>query len=131
MDVILENVQKMLNENGEDASVTFLDEAANEVETAVKLCTERKPRGIIFLGGNINFFKKKFREIVVPSVLVTVWASNLGFHNLSSYATDDVAASAAAVEYLLRMGHKRIGIIGGSVSFRHGQIGYCCHDPTA
>jgi len=59
LDVILENVQKMLNENGEDESVTFLDEAANEVETAVKLCTERKPRGIIFLGGNINFFKKK------------------------------------------------------------------------
>ena len=67
----------------------------------------------------------------MPSVLVTVSASNLGFHNLSSYATDDATASAAAVEYLLRMGHKRIGIIGGSVSSRHDQIGYHRHDPTA
>jgi len=124
LEIILEDMQKILNESGEDASVTFLDEAANEVETAVQQCAERKPRGIIFLGGNINYFKKKFGEITVPSVLVTVPAAGLGFNNLSSYATDDVAAAGAAVEYLIRMGHKNIGIIGGSASLQRGQIGY-------
>ncbi|NLH62952.1 MAG: LacI family transcriptional regulator [Erysipelotrichaceae bacterium] len=124
LEVILEEVQKILNESGEATSVTFLDEAANEVETAVHQCAERKPRGIIFLGGNINYFKKSFDQIDVPSVLVTVPASGLPFENLSSYATDDIAASAAAVEYLVRMGHKNIGIIGGSASLQRGQIGY-------
>lgn len=124
LEMILEDMQKILNESGEDASVTFLDEAANEVEAAIQQCVERKPRGIIFLGGNIAFFKKKFDQINVPSVLVTVPAAGLGFSNLSSYATDDVAASAAAVEYLIRMGHQNIGIIGGSASVQRGQIGY-------
>jgi LacI family transcriptional regulator len=124
LEVILEEMQKILNESGEATSVTFLDEAANEVETAVHQCAERKPRGIIFLGGNINYFKKSFDQIDVPSVLVTVPASGLPFENLSSYATDDIAASAAAVEYLVRMGHKNIGIIGGSASLQRGQIGY-------
>jgi Transcriptional regulators len=124
LEVILEDMQKILNESGEDASVTFLDEAANEVEAAITQCAERKPRGIIFLGGNINYFKKKFDQIHVPSVLVTVPAAGLGYDNLSSYATDDTAASAAAVEYLIRMGHTNIGIIGGSASIQRGQIGY-------
>lgn len=124
LEVILEDMQKILNESGEDASVTFLDEAANEVEAAIHQSVERKPRGIIFLGGNINYFKKEFAAIDVPAVLVTVPAAGLGFSNLSSYATDDVAASAAAVEYLIRMGHKNIGIIGGSASLQRGQIGY-------
>ncbi len=124
LEMILEDIQKILLESGEDSSVTFLDEAANEVEAAIQQCAERKPRGIIFLGGNISYFKKKFDQITVPSVLVTVSASGLGFDNLSSYATDDVAASAAAVEYLIRMGHRKIGVIGGSASLRRGQIGY-------
>jgi DNA-binding LacI/PurR family transcriptional regulator len=75
-------------------------------------------------GRQYQFFKKKFDQIDVPSVLVTVPAAGLGFDNLSSYATDDVAASGAAVEYLIRMGHKNIGIIGGSASLQRGQIGY-------
>lgn len=124
LEIILEDMQKILNESGETISVTFLDEAANEVETAIHQCAERKPRGIIFLGGNVSYFKNEFDQIDVPSVLVTVPGEKLGFSNLSSYATDDVAASAAAVEYLVRMGHKSIGIIGGSASVQRGQIGY-------
>ena len=122
LEMILENMQKNLEESGEDVNVVFLDEAANEVEAAIRLCAENKPKGLIFLGGNITYFKESFGGISVPSVLVTESAADLGFANLSSYATDDRAASYAAVEYLLRRGHRNIGIVGGSTSNEQGQI---------
>ena len=124
LDVILEDVQNILRESGEDSTVSFIDETANEVEVAVQQCIEKKPRGIIFLGGNINYFRQSFDKVNVPCVVVTMDASSLGFNNLSSYSTDDYAASAAAIDYLVRMGHKEIGIIGGESSAQRGQLGY-------
>lgn len=46
-------------------------------------------------------------------MLVTNRANNLPFENLSSVATDDIAAGKCAVDALLEAGHDKIGIIGG------------------
>ena len=54
-----------------------------------------------------------FAKVDVPSVLVTNRANNLPFENLSSVATDDIAAGKCAVDALLEAGHDKIGIIGG------------------
>ena len=68
---------------------------------------------VLFLGGNPEFFKQGFAKVDVPSVLVTNRANNLPFENLSSVATDDIAAGKCAVDALLEAGHDKIGIIGG------------------
>ncbi len=119
---ILEEMQKIIRDNGEDVSVLFLDEEANEVETAVQLCTERKPKGLIFLGGNLNYFRQSFAPITVPCVLTTVSGEELGFQNLSSFTTDDRSGARDAIEYLVSRGHKRIGILGGNPDEERGQI---------
>ena len=93
--------------------VSYIDEDDNEVEQALQLCRERKPLGLLFLGGNPEFFKQGFAKVDVPSVLVTNRANNLPFENLSSVATDDIAAGKCAVDALLEAGHDKIGIIGG------------------
>lgn len=121
---ILERVQVMLKESGEDVAVAFLDEYANEVQTAAQLCASRKPKGFIFLGGNLEFFRQDFGKIDVPCVLLTNTAEGLDLKNLSSYTTDDMDAGRAAVEYLIQMGHTHIGIIGGSASRIGSQIGF-------
>ncbi len=121
---ILEEMQRIFRESDEEVSVVFLNETANEVETAVHICEERKPKGFIFLGGNTTYFKELFHRIEVPSVLVTESAADLGFDNLSSYATDDDQASQSAVEYLVRRGHTKIGIVGGDRKADNGQVGY-------
>ena len=36
--------------------VSYIDEDDNEVEQALQLCRERKPLGLLFLGGNPEFF---------------------------------------------------------------------------
>jgi LacI family transcriptional regulator len=111
---IIEHVQTELRKSGEEAIVEYIDDFDNEVTAAVQLCIERKPKGLIFLGGNQEYFRKDFGRIDIPCVLLTNDASSLGFDNLSSFCTDDKAGSAEAVDYLMRAGHRRIGIVGGS-----------------
>ena len=121
---ILERCQALLRENGEDAAVAFLDEYANEVLAAIQLSAARKPKGFIFLGGNLEFFRQDFEKIDVPAVLLTNMAEELGFTNLSSFTTDDMEAGYQAIDYLAKRGHSQIGIIGGSASQIGSQIGF-------
>ena len=93
--------------------VDYIDEEDNEVQRGIRLCREKKPMGIFFLGGNAQYFREAFHLIDVPCVLITGDASELNFPNLSSVTTDDIAAGYLAVNHLIRAGHKDIGIIGG------------------
>ena len=90
-----------------------MDEDLNEVARAAQLCREKKPLGILFLGGTNANFLQDFSTIDVPCVVVTNDASSLPFPNLSSVSTDDVEAARCAVETLISLGHRRIAIIGG------------------
>lgn len=113
---IVEEIQKAVTKTKYTVSIYYLDELANEVEQAINLVRERKPLGMLFLGGNPQFFEKEFDQIRIPCVLVTNQGIQMGFDNLSSVATDDVEAAMCAVDYLIKQGHKRIGILGGDTA---------------
>ena len=121
---ILERVQDLLRESGEDVAIAILDEYANEVQAALQLCAARKPKGFIFLGGNLEFFRQDCSWIDVPCVLLTNTAGELGLKNLSSFTTNDEKSGYQAVDYLIRSGHTRIGIIGGMSNRIGSQIGF-------
>lgn len=110
---IVEEIQQMIGKADYTLVVSYLDEDANEVEEAELLCRERKPLGLLFLGGNPEYFKKSFSQVDIPCVLVTNRANEMKFPNLSSVATDDIAAARCAVDALFEAGHKDIGILGG------------------
>jgi len=110
---IAERAQAMLRSRGRDAAVYYLDEEADEVSYACRLCREQKPLGLLFMGGDLDCFKAGFGQISVPSVLLTNSARGLGFDNLSSLTTDDEAAAAQVIEHLAKWGHRRIGVLGG------------------
>ena len=93
--------------------VDYIDESENEIRRALQLCREKKPLGILFLGGNQDFFRESFHSISLPCVLVTTSAADLNFENLSSVTSDDTLAAAMAVQGLLDLDHSRIVIIGG------------------
>lgn len=121
---ILEEMQVIFRQSGEQVNVMFLNETDNEVEVAAQLYKERKPKGIIFLGGNRKFFERGFKSIKVPCVLVSESAQGLAFKNLSSYATDDTEASVSVMEYFMKKGHTNIAIVGGATSSKQGLVGY-------
>lgn len=110
---MVETIQSLVESRGYSVIVNYQGEDGNEVEAARALRAERKPLGILFLGGNRENFRRGVGEIGCPCVAITVPAGDIGFDNLSSVATDDVAGAKAAVEYLLDAGHRVIGVIGG------------------
>ena len=113
---LVEKIQALLRDSDRDAAVYYLDEDANEVAYASQLCRERKPLGILFLGGDLEFFRNSFGQISIPCVLLTNSAQELGYDNLSSLTTDDEAAAGQVVEYLAE--HYRVALLNSKNSWR-------------
>ena len=107
---IMETIQARIATTPHQLIVDYIDENSNEVSRAMQLCREKKPLGILFLGGNREHFQTGFERIGVPCVLTTSDASGLCYQNLSSVTTD---AARTAIEQLVTMGHRKIVVIGG------------------
>ena len=112
-------MNRLIEEKDFVSFIYYIGEEENEVEQAEEVCLERHPKGIFFLGSNLEFFRERFARLDVPCVLVTNSAAKLSFPNLSSVSTDDAAAAEAAVEYLIHLGHERIGVLGGRMERSH------------
>ena len=110
---MVETIQNRVAKTSYPLHVDYMDEDGNEVLRAVQLCREKKPLGILFLGGNSQNFLRDFDKIDIPCVLVSNDASGLPFENLSSVFTDDRQASRCAVDSLVALGHRKFVIVGG------------------
>ncbi len=112
-DGLLMEIQARVASTAYTLIVDYIDESENEVRRALQLCREKKPQGILFLGGTLEHFRQSFQNISQPCVLVTTSAAELSFENLSSVTSDDTLAAAMAVRSLLELGHTKIAVIGG------------------
>ena len=110
---MVETIQNLIDQTDYPLHVDYMDEDDNEVLRAVQLCREKKPLGILFLGGNSQNFLGDFRKIDIPCVLVSNDASGLPFSNLSSVFTDDRQAARCAMDSLIALGHRKFVIVGG------------------
>lgn len=118
---MVEFIQARVAETQYPLYVDYLDESANEVRRAVQLCREKKPLGILFLGGNLESFRTEFSKIDVPCVVLTNDMSGLALPNLSSVTVDDREACRCAVDSLIALGHRKIAVIGGERE--HSDVG--------
>ena len=109
---LIEAMQARMADSSYPLIVDYNDGTVNEVLRAVQLCIEKKPLGVLFLGGNRKNFLADFDKIKVPSVLVTNDATDLPFDNLSSVAPDNVQAAEMAIDHLVSLGHRNIAVIG-------------------
>ena len=110
---LVEAIQARMAKTGHPLIVDYVDEEHNEVRRALQLCVEKKPLGVLFLGGNRQNFLADFDKVDVPCVLVTDDAHGMPFQNLSSVSADDYLAAKAAIDHLISLGHRDIAIIGG------------------
>ena len=109
----LVQLQRAATLYGYSGIVSYLDENANEIDSAQKILREIKPKGMIFLGGSVANFQQGFANITVPSVLTTLVSDELDFPNLSMVGVDDRAAAHTAVSHLIAQGHRKIAVLGG------------------
>ena len=110
---LVESVQTPMRSTRYPVYVDYLDEDANEVTRAIQLCREKKPLGILFMGGNNCNFRDDFDKIQIPCLLLTNNASTLDFPNLSSVCVNDHQACRCAMDSLIALGHRRIVVVGG------------------
>lgn len=107
--------QAELEKNGCDFLLHAVSENQDAVDVAVELSMEKRLKGIIFLGGQMDHSKQKLKKIKVPYVLCTVAREGEKFHaDLPTVSIDDKVESQKAVEYLIKKGHKKIAIITGN-----------------
>ena len=109
---ILEQLQSEIANRGYVPTVYYIDEEANEVAQARRICAERKPYGIFFIGSHPHCFTPELAGLGIPCVLLTNNAASLGIPNLSSVSVDDRAAAKVMIEHMYKQGRRRIGIIG-------------------
>lgn len=112
--LMVQRIQEFFRETRYTLITEYVDEESNEVTRARQVCLEKKAIGLLILGGNKENFTKEFDKIHIPAVLVTNYAGNWGFENLSSVSTDDTEGAKKAVEFLLKNGHRQIALIGGT-----------------
>ncbi|MGN0515000.1 MAG: LacI family DNA-binding transcriptional regulator [Lachnospiraceae bacterium] len=111
---MLEAIQQSLKDTGENVEIVYIDEDANEVDCAVKMCKNSSPKGIFFLGANLIYFDEHFDQITVPCVILSTDGRSLEEHkNLSSVSVDDTQATYEIAKYITDHGHVNIGILGG------------------
>lgn len=112
---------KMFEEELEKQEYSFLIHAVGEeqddADVAIELAKEKRLKGIIFLGGLMDYPEEKMKRIGIPYVLCTV-AVNMDApkRNCLSVSINDEKESYKVVDYLCKKGHKRIAIISGRES---------------
>ena len=115
--LLVESIQDRIADTKYSLLVDYMDETENEVLRALQLCREKKPLGILFLGGERENFLADFSRISMPCVLVTNDASHFPFPNLSSVSSDDKRAGKIAIEHLIALGHRKIALIAGDHTY--------------
>lgn len=90
-----------------------VDEQEDEVDVALELIKEKKPRGIVFLGGYFSHSREELEQLTVPYVLSTIGMTEyLGESpDFSCVSVDDYAESYKITDYLCKLGHEKILIL--------------------
>lgn len=111
-----QNMIKVFEEEIQNRKYTFIlqrvDSNQDEVQVALQLIKERKPKGIVFLGGCFSHNEELLKQITVPFVLSTIsMIEDVNRDLYSSVSVDDINESKKAVDCLCDYGHKDIAIL--------------------
>ena len=92
----------------------FIDEKADEFQTAVRMTRQNHVKGLIFVGSLIDGRVKALHGLDLPVVFTTVNAETASLPRASSVAVDDRHMGRMVAEELLSLGHTRIAVFGSN-----------------
>lgn len=109
---IMHNLEKNLLLRGLSLEIRNVGKNDDEITMAARESRNNNLCGIILMGGAFGYTDDDFRAIQIPCVLVTIKAHERVDPQLySSVIIDDVAEMKNATNYLIGLGHRRIGCI--------------------
>ncbi|MDT8718036.1 LacI family DNA-binding transcriptional regulator [Clostridium sp. 19966] len=109
---MIHTIEQKVIIRGYHLEIRNVNYSEHEMSMAMKEVQDRNLSGVILMGGNFEYVNEDFTRLGVPCVLLTVSAGKDVDKNLySSVIIDDEAESYKATEYLINLGHRRIGCI--------------------
>ncbi len=103
-----------LSKRNYDFVIESVNQDESEIDVAIKFIKEKRPNGLIFLGGVFGQNQDLLKMLTVPFVLCTVPIPKEYNNIYSSVAIDDEKESYRIVDHLCKKGHKKIGILCAS-----------------
>ncbi len=95
-----------------------VETSQDEVEAAINLCREKKPQGLIFMGGNFEHSRSMLDQLGVPFVMLTTALQQTDDGpdpaSYSSVSIDDYQVSYDLTKSLYQHGHRQFAMIGPS-----------------
>ena len=92
----------------------YIDEQADEFETAYRMTRQNKVKGMIFVGSLLDSRVQVIRHLEIPVVFTTVNAKAASMPNASSVAVDDRSMGRLVGDQLLSAGHREIAVFGSN-----------------
>lgn len=110
---MLKIIQQELERNGYGLILSQLDTNQDEVAVAISLCKEKKPQGLIFMGGNFQHAQEKLALIDAPYVMLTITMhGDADRESFSSVTVDDYAAGYSVAKLIHGAGHRKVAVMG-------------------
>lgn len=94
----------------------YIDEKADEFQTALRLLHEKRATGFIFVGSRPDERTQAIASLEMPMVFTTVNAAHTQLTHAASVSIDDRAMAREATGVLLSRGHRKIAVFGASRS---------------
>ena len=92
--------------------ISNVNDNSHELDIAIREAQDRNLCGAIIMGGSYNYSEEKFLQLGIPCVLVTISASEKVDPSIySSVRIDDEKEGYRATNYLISLGHRRIGFL--------------------
>ena len=106
-------IQQEVASRGYPLHIQNVDESSDELDFAISESMQRNLCGLIILGGSYSSYTEaKFRQLGIPCVLLTVNSEgNVDPSLYSSVTIDDEREGYRATNYLIEMGHRKIGFL--------------------
>jgi len=104
-------VENAANEHGYNVILCNTDYSLEKEITYLKLLEERRVEGLIL--ANAKFQYKSIMELEKRGFPYMLLSRNIKGLQKNSISIDNIAGGFLATEYLIRLGHKRIGHIAG------------------
>ncbi|SHJ72813.1 LacI family DNA-binding transcriptional regulator [Paramaledivibacter caminithermalis] len=110
---IVQSIEEKIDKEGYSLILHYSTGDCNDIEAAIELIKEKKLKGLICLGGDFdNLNKSQLIDLKIPIVLSsTSIFQNENKDNFSSVIIENEEAAFKAVDYLCKLGHRKIGII--------------------
>ncbi|QXM06391.1 LacI family DNA-binding transcriptional regulator [Crassaminicella indica] len=110
---MIRSIEEKIDEEGYSMILHYNDDNTNDIEAAIELIKEKKLKGLICLGGDFdNLEEEQLMNLKTPIVLTSINITDKVNKNIfSSVAIENEKAAYKAVDYLCRLGHKKIAII--------------------